>query len=379
MSFFSHCFLHSVPSRPVLSFSAAMLCALLLGGCSKEPSASEPVPKAVDTYVINGQSTASTTRLSGRVTAAEKSTLSFEVPGKIEALTIDVGETFRAGEPLAQLDRQRYQLVLGQREAEQREAAAALNEKQRDHRRHAQLAEKGYVSQARLDTVKASLDSARSRQQSATAALDLARRDLDLTTLTAPYDGSVSQRLAEPSERVGANQPVLEVISDRQGFDVEGSVPETLIDSLVVGSQHSVTLPALGDTRFDATLRHLGSQPRSSNDYPLILHLLDPPEKIRSGMTAEIQLSMPDTGRRQGVMLPMTALVHGEGERRHVLRVADDMTLEAVPVDVLALGEAQVEVSGELSPGERIVARGTEFVRPGQAISLLGHGPQRFH
>lgn len=378
-SSFPHCFMRRPSCRLALVISAVLLSALLLGGCSPEPSASEPVPKVVDTYVINGQSAASTTRLSGRVTAAEKSTLSFEVPGKIETLSVDVGETFAAGQPLAQLDKQRYQLVLGQREAEQREAAAALTEKRQDYQRHATLAEKGYVSQAQLDTVKAALDSARSRQQSATAALELARRDLNLTTLTAPFDGSVSQRMAEPSERVGANQPVLEVISDRQGFDVEGSVPETLIDSLVVGSRHRVTLPALGDTVLDATLRHLGSQPRSSNDYPLILHLLDPPEKIRSGMTAEIQLTMPDNGRSQGVLLPMAALVHGEGERRHVLRVTDDMTLEAVPVEVLRLGEAQVEVSGELSSGERIVARGTEFVRPGQTVSLLGHGPQRFN
>ncbi|HSH48878.1 MAG TPA: efflux RND transporter periplasmic adaptor subunit [Halomonas sp.] len=353
--------------------------ALLISGCSSETAPPTTPPKVVDTYVINDQSPASQTRLSGRVVAAEKSTLSFEVPGKIKALEIDVGERFSAGDALAQLDKERYRLVLDQREAEQREAASALNEKQRDYRRRVQLAEKGYVSQSQLDTVSAGLDSARSRQQSATAALQLARRDLELTALTAPFNGSVSQRLAEPSERVGANQPILEVISDRRGFDVEGSVPETLIDTLAVGSRHSVTVPALGDAEFEATLRHLGSQPRSSNDYPLILRLESPPEKIRSGMTAEIQLALPAAQGAAGVTLPITALVHGEGDRRQVLRVRDNMTLEAVPVEVVALGERYVQVTGELLPGQRIVARGTEFVRPGQLVSLLGHGPQRFH
>ncbi|MGO2132633.1 MAG: efflux RND transporter periplasmic adaptor subunit [Halomonas sp.] len=376
---FFYCFKRHLSSKRALALCAILLCVLLLGGCSPAPEDTTQAPKVVDSYVINGQVSGSMTRLSGRVTAAEKTTLSFEVPGRIETLTTDVGETFSAGEPLVQLDKQRYRLVLGQREAELREATAALNEKQQDHQRHATLAEKGYVSQARLDTVKAALESARSRQQSATAALDLAQRDLNLSTLSAPYDGSVSQRLAEPSERVGANQPVLEVISDRRGFDVEGSVPETLIDTLVTGSRHTVTLPALGNTELDATLRHLGSQPRSSNDYPLILHLAEAPEGIRSGMTAQIQLSLPANSQAPGVILPMTALVYGEGERRHVLRVRDDMILEAVPVEVLALGEKQVEVSGELSAGERIVAKGTEFVRPGQSVSLLGQGPQRFH
>ncbi|WP_084155903.1 efflux RND transporter periplasmic adaptor subunit [Halomonas halocynthiae] len=379
MPFSSYCVLHYLPSRRTLRINAVLLCVLLLSGCSSEPEGTTQAPKVVDTYLINDQPSAAITQLSGRVAAAEKTTLSFEVPGKIETLDIDVGEAFIAGEPLVQLDKQRYRLVLGQREAQQREAAAALTEKRQDYQRHTTLAEKGYVSQARLDTVKAALDSARSRQQSAAAALELARRDLNLTTLTAPYDGSVSQRLAEPSERVSANQPVLEIISDRQGFDVEGSVPETLVDLLTTGSRHTVTLPALSDAEYDATLRHLGSQPRSSNDYPLILHLANPPKGIRSGMTAEIQLTMLDTGHPRGVQLPMTALVYDENKRHHVLKVTDAMTLEAVPVEVITLGEKQVEVSGELASGERIVARGTEFVRPGQTVSLLGQGPKRFN
>lgn len=365
--------------RPMASCALLASLLLLVGGCSPETTTSATPPKVVDTYVIDGQASTPFTRLSGRVVAAEKTTLSFEVGGKIETLAIDVGETFSAGESLAQLDKERYRLVLEQRQAEQREAASTLSEKQRDYRRHAQLAEKGYVSRSQLDTVRAGLDSARSRQQSAAAALELAQRDLALTQLTAPFDGSVSQRLAEPSERVGANQAVLEVISDRKGFDVEGSVPETLIDTLLVGSRHRVILPALSDAELEATLRHLGSQPRSSNDYPLILHLEAPPARLRSGMTAEIQLALPAAENSVGITLPMTALVHGEGGRRQVLRVRDDMTLEAVPVEVVTLGERRVQVTGELSPGQRIVARGTEFVRPGQAISLLGQGPKRFH
>lgn len=372
-------FMRRLMCRPLAPYALVAGLALLISGCSPETTPSETPPKVVDTYVINNGASTPVTRLSGRVAAAEKTTLSFEVPGKIEELTIDVGETFTAGEPLARLGEERYRLVLDQRQAEQREAATMLQEKQRDYRRHAELAEKGYVSRSLLDTVRASLDSARSRQQSAAAALELAQRDLKLTTLTAPFDGSVSQRLAEPSERVGANQPVLEVISDRMGFDVEGSVPETLIESLVVGSRHTVILTALGDAELEATLRYLGSQPRSSNDYPLILHLESPPPGLRSGMTAEIQLALPTARSTLGVTLPMTALVHGAGDHREVLRVRDDMTLEAVPVEVVTLGERYVHVIGELSPGDRIVARGTEFVRPGQSVSLLGQGPQRFH
>lgn len=59
----------------------------------------------------------------------------------------------------------------------------------------------------------------------------------------------MSRRRAEPAERVVAGQPVLEVISDREGFEVETSVPETLVDALALGSTHRILLPALGAPR----------------------------------------------------------------------------------------------------------------------------------
>lgn len=364
------------------------LCVLLAGltvlatGCSPEAGPpADPPPRVVDSHLIQAGDGATVTRLSGRVMAAERTSLSFEIPGEIRRLSVDVGERFTAGEVLAELDDARYRLVARQRRAEQREAEAVLTEKREDYRRQASLAEKGYVSETRLDAARAALGTAESRQASAQAALEIAERDLTLTRLSAPFDGSVSRRHAEPSERVGTSQPILEVISDREGFEVETSVPETLVDALEAGSTHRVLLPALGDAESAATLRHLGTQPRSSNDYPVILGVDTPPPGLRSGMTARVELSLAEAGRERPPLLPvpMTALVFdGEGEA-HVLRITGDRRLERVAVEVAAMADGRATVRGPLAPGERIVARGAEFVRPGQTVSLLGHGPARYH
>ncbi|MEQ6888434.1 efflux RND transporter periplasmic adaptor subunit [Halomonas sp. CS7] len=368
------------------------LCALLAGlswlatGCSPEANApAEPPPTVVDSHVIQAGNATAVTRLSGRVKAAERTSLSFEIPGEIRRLNVDVGERFAAGDVLVELDAARYRLVADQRRAERQEAQAVLREKREDYRRHASLAEKGYVSQTRLDAARAALGTAESRRASARAALELAERDLSLTTLAAPFDGSVSRRQAEPSERVGASQPVLEVISDREGFEVETSIPETLVGALAVGSTHRVILPALGEAESAATLRHLGTQPRSSNDYPVILGVDTPPPGLRSGMTARVELSL-DERKHDGegaLPVPMTALAFdddGDGQSQaHVLRITEELTLERVAVEVVTMNDGRASVRGALSPGERIVARGVEFVRPGQSVSLLGHGPERYH
>ncbi|MFG6157806.1 efflux RND transporter periplasmic adaptor subunit [Halomonas sp. 1390] len=366
----------------------------LVAGCSPEAGApADPPPTVVDSHVIQAGNGAAITRLSGRIKAAERTSLSFEIPGELRRLRVDVGERFAAGDVLAELDDARYRLVADQRRAERQEAEAVLREKRQDYRRHARLAEQNYVSETRLDAARAALGTAESHLASARATLALAERDLTLTRLAAPFDGSVSRRRAEPAERVAASQPVLEVISDREGFEVETSVPETLVDALAPGSTHRVILPALGDAESAATLRHLGTQPRSSNDYPVILGVDAPPPGLRSGMTARVELSLDarETASDGAPLLPvpMTALVFdhsregdddGDDRRRaHVLRITEELALERVPVEVVSMGEGRASVRGALAPGERIVARGVEFVRPGQTVSLLGHGPERYH
>lgn len=365
----------------------------LATGCSPEAGPpAEPPPTVVDSHVIEAGNGAAITRLSGRVKAAERTALSFEIPGELNRLKVDVGERFTAGDVLAELDATRYRLVADQRRAERQEAEAVLREKRQDFRRQARLADKGYVSETRLDAARAALGTAESRLASARAALALAERDLTLTRLAAPFDGSVSRRRAEPAERVAASQPVLEVISDREGFEVETSVPETLVDALAPGSTHRVILPALGNAESAATLRHLGTQPRSSNDYPVILGVDAPPPGLRSGMTARVELSLDERETESDgappLPVPMTALAFdlereggdGDGRRRaHVLRITEDLTLERVAVEVVTMGEGRASVRGALAPGQRIVARGVEFVRPGQTVSLLGHGPERYH
>lgn len=378
---------------PLRLFSPAAIAALalpwLLTGCSPEAGPpTEPPPTVVDSHVIQAGNGATVTRLSGRVEAAERTSLSFEIAGEIRRLDVEVGERFAAGDLLAELDPARYRLAADQRRAELQEAEAVLREKRQDYRRHVRLAEQDYVSETRLDAARAARETAESRRSLAQAALALAERDLAQTALRAPFDGSVSRRRAEPAERVGAGQSVLEAISDRAGFEVETSVPETLVGALAEGSTHRVILPALGGAASPATLRHLGTQPSSANDYPVLLGVDAPPAGLRSGMTARVELSLAPGARSGGNALPvpMTALVFedqgedGDGRQSaHVLRITEDLTLEGVTVEVVALEDGRARVRGDLAPGERIVARGAEFVRPGQAVRLLGHGPERYH
>ena len=359
-----------------------VLGAALISGCNDKPSSAEPPqPRLVDAAQVKAANGASQVSLSGRLRAVERTVLSFEVGGEISAIHVDVGDAVEQGEVLASLNAERYQLVLNQAQASATEAQAALTEKQLDFDRLQELQGKGFVSKANLDAARAALDTAQSRLNSAQASVSIAERDVALTQLRAPFAGSISDRLAEPAQRISPNEPVLEAISERGGFEVYTHVPEAMVSKLERGSKQQVVIPALDNERRTAIIEHIGTRPESSNNYPLVLAVEGASNELRSGMTAQVLLSPArSAAAHQGSLLvPLTALVHGDNESVYVLRINPDNTLERVDVELIEPRVKLAEVRGSLMPGDRIVARGAEFVAPGQTVAILGQGPERFN
>lgn len=355
-----------------------------LTGClpSEPPVAQTKTPRVVDTARVMPANGPEQVTLSGQVKASEHTRLSFEVSGEVRSVSVDVGDTVAPGEVLATLDKARYQLAFDQALASEREAAAGLQEARLDHRRQSDLADRGFGSASQLDSARAALETARYRHESAVASRRIAERDLAQTQLKAPFEGTVGQRMVEPAERVSAGQAVLAVISDRDGYEVDTSVPETLVSRLSARSEQAVSIPALGVERMPASVHQIGSEPRSANNYPVTLTLGEALPGLRSGMTAQVHLTMdqadgapaPDTFR-----LPLTSLVHDGPQQAHVLRIGPGDRLQRVEVQVIDTAGNHAVVTGALATGERIVARGPEFVAEGQPVSLLGDGPERFH
>lgn len=357
----------------------------LLAGCapSEDDRTQRETPRVVDTYRVTRADGDSLAGFSGRVVAAERTSLSFEIPGEVSRVAVDVGERFESGDTLAVLEDARYQLVHERAVAAEEEAKARLEEAKLAFSRQRRLRDREYASQSRLDAVKASLESARSRHASAIAERRLAARDLELTRLRAPFAGSVGERRVEPSERVNANQVVLQVISDREGYEVQTSVPETLVGRLRVGAAQTITVPALEGESLSGNIRYLGTRPRSSNNYPVVLAIREPPPGLRSGMTARVNLDMssPDGASAEGslVRVPLTALVHDRDDRVHVLRVDSEQRLEKVGLKIVEVRDNTVLVTGGLRPDDLVVARGAEFVEPGETVAILGQGPERYN
>jgi len=358
---------------------------LALPACQEEAAEQETQPRPIAWATVEPVNENSVRRIAGVTRAAQRAPLSFEVPGTVETVAYEAGETFAEGDVLATLNTRKLKLALEERQSELAEAQATLVEAEGDLQRKTDLFNKGWVSSSTLDNAKSAHETAKSRVSLATARLRRAREDLQDATLKAPYDGVVAERLIEPSQQVSAGQTVFRVQGRDGGLEVEVTVPETIVNRLEIGTEHRV-IPQIGDKpALTGEIVEIASQASERNAFPVTLSLQQPPAELRSGTTAEVRLSLTrESGppaHQRIFEIPLTAYVPGaKGEPAHVFRFIEERgVVELTPVTIVEVEDAGAHVSEGLSAGDIIAAKGVAFLRDGQSVTLLGEGPNRFN
>lgn len=354
---------------------AVLLAPWVLAACEEPVVLPDPPPRPIAWLEVQAAEFAQVRRVAGSLQAADTAVLSFEIPGKLRTVDVNLGDEVAAGQTLATLDPASFQLSTVSAQGRLDEANAALREAENEFRRQADLFERGWVSQAAFDNAEAGLSSAQSAVKVAQAQLALTREDLSDTILRAPYDGRITARLVEPSQQVGPGEAIYE-IEGETGLEVAVSVPETLVGDLARDGIAAAAFPAVPGLTVDARIVEIGTRAEVANAFPVTLRLLEADARLRSGMTAEIDFTFGGgalTGYTGPVVaVPPTALVAGPGDQSAVF--VFDRSAGVVrrrPVQVEEILNNQVFVSRGLEPREIIAVAGAEFLQNGQRVVLL--------
>ncbi|WP_448568024.1 efflux RND transporter periplasmic adaptor subunit [Thalassotalea ganghwensis] len=321
--------------------------------------------------------------LSGIVAPVETATLSFEVPGKVAEVYVRLGESVSAGQPIAKLNQRSFDLSVQAAQAQLDKANAAMSEAKSSFERYGKLINQGLVSQSGFDNAKAAFESSSSAVDVAQAQLDIAKKNLQDSTLKAPYDGIITKRLIEPSQQIGAGQPSFE-IEGQHGLEIEVMVPETLIQELKKDSELMVRFPVLPNLTVKGQINEIGTRAESANAFPVTVILMEENESLRAGMTAEVDFTFAGRGLNgyQGTTysIPLSALSAGLEQKTYVF-VFDKAsgTVKKQQIKTENILNNQVFVSEGLSTGDIIAIAGVAFLRDGQQVTLLDDSTQRFN
>ena len=245
---------------------------LSLSACSQGAQHGPP-PLSVDVASALRQNIATYVSLDGQVAPLEQSTLAFQQNGTITSIAVNVGDRVRAGQPAGAIDvlccvRKRRRQAQAQaqsatatgsqvglpvqvqtNQATLQTAQAALRNAKLVYDQDVSLEKDGYVSEAQLEAARAAYVQAQHAyntaqiglrnntvsEQNTKAAVSSGRcaanartlnTQVSQTTLYAPYDGVITQRLLDPGAYAGPQAPVLS-ISRVARLWVNINVPDT--------------------------------------------------------------------------------------------------------------------------------------------------------
>jgi multidrug resistance efflux pump len=167
-----------------------------------------------------------------------------DVSGLIAEVPVRDNQRVRRGQLLLVVDRARYELALAQAEAELQTQNAVLGEAVRERNRNLKLGalvarEGAEQSASRVEQLTAAVAEAVSRR-------DLARLNLERTTVTATVDGTVTNMELRPGDYAVAGKPLMALV-DADSLHVDGYFEETKLDRVHVGDRAEVLL--MGQSR----------------------------------------------------------------------------------------------------------------------------------
>ena len=358
----------------------ALISALALSGCGGEPD-KLPEPRLVETVTIGVNETAPQRRFPAELRGVQRASLGFEIPGLVRSVNVALGERFRQGQVLAQLDRAQQSLGVEAAQAAIREADAALREAQLDYDRKAALDGTGAVAGSVIDAARARLETAQARKASLQAEAGRANDTLGDTTLRAPYSGEVSRRLVEPSQVVMAGQPVIEIVGLRAGLEAVIQIPSQFRSGFSVGQLAEFRATG-SDAIYPATVTEIASGASANGLYEVSLAT---PAAARNGLNAgeqgEVFISTQNSGGEVPLpTIPLGSWYGGEGETAYVMLIDPETSaVSQRQVRIGGVSDAGATVTAGLPSGSRIVARGAGQLKDGETVRVIGDGPSRFN
>lgn len=361
--------------RLPLAFVLALTVVGVTLGCTSKPK-DKPVIPAVKTAKVHATAGSFSRAISGVVEAQNTTSLSFPVGGTVAKVLVEAGEQVKAGQVLASLDPQPFDMRLRAAEARVRSVQASLLKSKDQHQRKSTLLSQGFIARAEFDETKASLAASRGELDVALSELESARRDRARTVITAPYAGVIGRKDVQPHQEAPAGKAVFDILGEG-GMKVRVNVPESLIGGVKPGDEAQAAFSVLRGVTAIGRVAEVSAVAESGNAYPVTIALDTPPAGLRIGMTALV--SFHSGGSAPIFLLPMTALAINEVPRLAAGGGTDgkapififDGEKQAVVLRLVEVQDMQgnsLAVTRGLSDGEEVVVAGAAFLRDGMTV-----------
>lgn len=325
------------------------------GGEQEAPPAPVVVAAAVEAEL------APLSEAPGSVVSVRDSLVAAATSGKIEWVA-EIGAEVEEGGLIARLDAADARSARDEAAAELRRLTARSNYLDSLYERYESLGEETGESEATLDSMRADRDEARANLARARAALERAEVNLERTEVRAPFAGRIVSQAAQIGEFAAPGAPMARLVDTRH-LEITAQVPAALLRSVAPGAEVSISYGAETIRAPVRAVVPVGNEVSRTLEIRIAL-----PEPVWN-IGAAVRVSLPTSAPRPVVAAHRDALVL-RANRVSVFVVGEDMKARRVDVELGAAEGELIEVVGDVRAGDRLVIRGGERLRDGQAVTV---------
>jgi RND family efflux transporter MFP subunit len=362
--------------------------------------------KAIKTDAVRQEPVRRTLEVVGTLAAEDQVTVSSEVEGVVRRVLADLGDRVTRGQALVELDGEKLEYTVDQQRAaharalarygsadsnnlprgedtpDVRRAAAELEQARQALERASALYKRQLISQQTLDDAdtalrlkRAGYDTAlqeatnlRTDIDASAAALKLAERHLRDTSIRAPFDGYIQQRMVSLGELVKAQMPVMSVVRV-DPLKLRTEIPERMAPWVKVGQPLTLRVDAFPDRTFTATVSRI-SPAVATETRTLAFEALAPnPEALlKPGTFARVRL---ETSLVEQVMtIPYAAMQYRYGVYRAFAAEGDRLQARELKTGD-RVGD-RMEILAGLDTSDRVAVTDVDTLTDGMKIAVQG-------
>lgn len=361
-------------------------------------------PRQVKTAAVAETPFGETVTANGTLAAFDQTTVSVKVPGRLNAISVDLGSVVRRGQAIAQIGPEDYKLRVQQAEAALaqararlglspagnddkidpentstvRQARAVYDEARFNRDRAAKLVEQGIIAKAEFDSVNAAYKVAEGRYQDAyeevrnrqgmlaqrKSELALAQQQLKDTSVVAPLDGIVQEKRASIGEYLAAGAPVVNIVR-MDPLRLRAEIPER--ESRTVRTGQNVRVTVEGDANvYLGKIMRLSPVIAEQNRILVVEADVRNNGTLRPGSFAHAEIVTNDA--KMAVTVPNNAIVTFAGIEK-VIVVQNGKALER-PITTGRRSPEFTEIIAGVNVGEKVVVDPGNL-QSGQAVEVV--------
>lgn len=287
--------------------------------------------------------------------AKEEAQVVSKVAGILQHIYVEEGDYVEAGQILARIEPDRYQLNLNKSKAELSKIRSELNRIEKVHG-------KNLVSADTYDKLKWQYESAKS-------ALDIAKLNLKETEIIAPISGFIAERYVKAGNVVQQyqNQSMFHIVQQKQLYGIV-HLPEQQLQHVKVGQQTKLQLAAIGNTTVAATIERISPIVNAkTGTFKVTLNIPNEDGQLKSGMFAEVSIKY---STHQDVMLiPRKALI--SMDNKHTVYQVVDGKVSKKEVKIGFQEGSMVEIVAGLDAHSTVVTAGHNNLKDQANVQVI--------